>query len=243
MLADGDKGKRSATWLASKLYAWKKRKNPFSIALLVDEFMKLITAEEQNDAAGAEEKSITADVEDKATGDEAEQDSEDDQPQEEEKMDEVKEYRVVSKTLKGIIKESFDYQLLLQRMEGLQDSCHKAIHGLSASINILVDLVLDGQFTAAAQYFDFSSIDLHNRGIGADTHRMAVLGDIDQNALQLFNFHGFYRILCSVVGQKKSKIKNPVLDVLSTHLQQDHRAPFTCGSWIQSSSALPICVS
>ncbi|CEP12396.1 hypothetical protein [Parasitella parasitica] len=181
--------------LSTKLHASKKHKNPFSIALLVDEFVELITAAE------AEEKSITADVDEKVTGDEAEQDSGDDQPQEEEEVDKVKEYRVVSKTLKGFIKESFDYQLLLQRMESLQDSCHKAIHGLSTNITILVGLVLDNQFTAAAQYFDYSSIDLHHRGIGADTHRMVVLGDIDQNSLQ------------------------SVLDVLSTHLQQDHRAP------------------
>ncbi|CEP17094.1 hypothetical protein [Parasitella parasitica] len=187
--------RRSATLLETMIYARKKCKNPFSIALLVDE---LITAEEKNDAAETKEKSIADDVEEKVTGDEAEQDSGDGQPQEEE-VGKVKEYRVVSKTLKGIIKESFDYQLLLQRMEGLQYSCHKAIRGF--------------QFTATAQYFDYSSVDLHHRGIGADTSRIAVLGDTDQNALHLFEFYGVYRILCSVVGRKKSKIKNPKVHI------------------------------
>ncbi|CEP18326.1 hypothetical protein [Parasitella parasitica] len=218
MLADGDKGKRSATWLASKLYAWKKRKNPFIIVLLVDEFMEFITAEEQNDAAGAAEKSITADVEEKVTGNEAEEHSGDDQPQEEEEADE----------------------LLLQRKENLQDACHKATHGLSASINILVDLVFDGQFTATAQYFDYSSLDLHHRGIGADTHRMAVFGDIDQNALQLFDFHGLTVFSAQLLTVSYwfvcfHSISIRVFYVLSTHLQQDHRAPFICGSWIKSS--------
>ncbi|CEP12090.1 hypothetical protein [Parasitella parasitica] len=98
-----------------------------SAELLVDELMELFTAEEKIDIAEAEEKSIAANVEEKVTGDEAKQDSGDDQPQEKEEVSEVKEYRVVSKTLKGIIKESFDYQLLFQRMEGLQDSCHKTM--------------------------------------------------------------------------------------------------------------------
>ncbi|KAL9536356.1 hypothetical protein MBANPS3_012716, partial [Mucor bainieri] len=43
---------------------------------------------------------------------------------------------------------------------------------------------------------------------------MAMLGPIDENAAKLFNFEGFYKVLCAVVGGKhldKHKAENPCL--------------------------------
>lgn len=54
----------------------------------------------------------------------------------------AKGYRIVAKSWKGVIKAEFDYHLLLQRMEGLQDSCHKAIYGLFLCIDTLVDMIV-----------------------------------------------------------------------------------------------------
>ena len=149
MRQDGQVLPKGTNWVIAKLTCWKKRKkDPFSIALLVDEFTEIITKELASNDANADEDEANADENDANA-------LEDDgnasiYEEEEGQLVHTKEYRMISRTLKSVAKAQSDYETLLVRMKNLQNSCHQAIYGLSQCISALVDMIVAGECNTGA---------------------------------------------------------------------------------------------
>ncbi|KAF1800357.1 hypothetical protein FB192DRAFT_1458774 [Mucor lusitanicus] len=254
MRAAGTPLSRNPQWLSRKLHSWKTRKkNPFGVVQLVEEFIAIIT-KEQNKELADQGDDDPIEVEDGTSQDqddpiEVENDIsqdlddpieiEDDTAQVQGQLVPIKEYHTISRSLKSVIKPQADYQTLLLRMTNLQNTCHHVVYGLSQCVSTLVNMIIEGECSAGAHpgYLDFSRIDLHQRGIGAGAEQaISLVAPIKQDVLDLFNFAGFYKIACAVVGQKNLTAHSadfPILQTLSTSLPANDRVTFVCGPWVQ----------
>lgn len=171
----------------------------------MDEFTEIITKElASNDANADEDDANALEDDDNASIYEGE----------EGQLVHTKEYRMISRTLRSVAKAQSDYETLLVRMKNLQNSCQQAIYGLSQCISALVDMIVAGECNTGAHpgYLEFSQIDLQDRGIGEGAQVVSLLAPIREDVIKLFNFEGFYKVLCAVVGQKnlnKHKVAYP----------------------------------
>ncbi|KAL9538654.1 hypothetical protein PS6_011495 [Mucor atramentarius] len=140
---------KGTNWVTIKLTNWKKRKkNQFSIALLVDEFTEIITKELASNDANADEDDANADENDaNALEDD---DNASIYEEEEGQLVHTKEYRMISRTLKSVAKAQSNYETLLVRMKNLKNSCHQAIYGLSQCISALADMVVASECNTGA---------------------------------------------------------------------------------------------
>lgn len=118
-------------------------------------------------------------------------------------------FRTVSRSLKRVINPKFDYGVLKQRLENLQDICDSGVKKLSEAVGILVNLTVAGAFETQGTTFDYKSIDFGNLGIGADEPGIVVISQETSKLLQKkFSSPGFWSILSTCIGRKNADKKN-----------------------------------
>lgn len=187
---------KSGTWLGKKVQTLKTR-NKLSVIGLIDNYINILKSSQNNE-----------DVEE-------DQEHEDEPPVSEEIDVDDSKYRTVSRSLKRTINHSFDYNTLNTRLDVLQDSCAQVIAGLSESVHILINLIINGKICAdegdRRNFFILNDIDFNANGIGKDESDVYLLSKEDIKKIEshdLFSFRGFWMILSTCVGEKSVKKKN-----------------------------------
>lgn len=186
---------KAGTWMNQKVDSLKKR-DQLSVATLLDNFFKKHSA----DMTIAEEDA-TIDAVELPMIEETQVDDSNDSG-----------IRTISKTLKGVINKDFDYAVLRDRLDQLQESTHSVITGLSKAVHVLIDILTTGRIHANKdnhnEFFQLSDLDFGGFGVGKDEHDIFLPSQELLNSLQkdnVFSYPGFWTIMSRCIGKKNEE--------------------------------------